>query len=64
LNAVWALMNAAYRTHDLVKQSIMRSLGSDRFLFMLTEADVHSPIVIRLLTLLANILADVALVHP
>ncbi|VDO97176.1 unnamed protein product [Soboliphyme baturini] len=58
LNAVWALMNAAYRAEDKVKIAIVVGLNPDQLLRLLTESAVDSLLVPRLLGLVQNLLSQ------
>uniref|UniRef100_A0A914WI92 Armadillo repeat-containing protein 8 n=2 Tax=Plectus sambesii TaxID=2011161 RepID=A0A914WI92_9BILA len=57
LNGVWGLMNLAYRADEKLKMTIVKTFGSDQFLRLLTEATSDSPIVLRTLGLIRNVLS-------
>jgi len=58
LNGVWGLMNLAFRADEKVKQSIVSALNPEQLLRLMTEAPPESPIVLRLLGLLRNLLSQ------
>lgn len=59
LNGIWGLMNLAYGGDEHLKLGILKSLGADDILRLLTESTPNSPLVLRLLGLIRNCLAQV-----
>lgn len=63
LNGIWGLMNLAFGSNSELKSGIMKSLGTDEVLRILTESSPESPVVIRLLALIRNCLAEHGELH-
>ncbi|CDW60620.1 Armadillo repeat-containing protein 8 [Trichuris trichiura] len=58
LNAVWALQNCCYRADDRVKAIVLNACPPGRILCAVTELQSDSPVVLRLLYLLMDLLTN------
>ncbi|CDW61074.1 Arm domain containing protein [Trichuris trichiura] len=58
LNAIWALQNCCYRADDRVKAIVLNACPPGRILCAVTELQSDSPVVLRLLYLLMDLLTN------